>query len=78
VPGGGAPAYRCCDAEDSFKHNIGDRLVRRTLAVDAAAIEHDDGVGNQCREIQIVKDRNCQCPAADTTLDRFHHAELMA
>ena len=52
------PADRVRDPEHTMEHRLRDRFAGRAVAGDAAAVEHDDALGKQRREIEIVQDRD--------------------
>ena len=55
--------------EHAVQHRVGHDLLRRPVARDPAAVEHDDALCKQRRKIEIVQDGNDRDAARGATAD---------
>ena len=69
--------HRIRDTEHAAQNIICHRLGRLSRCRDCAAVEHDDAVGRQGREIEVVQDRDHGDAPTRTAADRFDEVELV-
>jgi TonB family protein len=70
----GAPD-RCGDAEHAIEHAVRDRIARRAVRGNAAAIEHHDAFGEHGRKVEVVQHRNDRDAARGAPAERKRKRE---